>query len=553
MSFTSSSSCYNLQTPFDSEPLIVSDDRVPLPGDFDFVPLSEEDTAKLIAAHQSDETSPEVRAQLDVLFKYGEELMVNENALAGPADAYDHGSNYNELPVAPQGTWDYSHFVQNPQASFPTLENFTAPVADLPQLSHIDQGLYYSPQTVPQAPPQGNEWPQHEYNPGYFMNGPLSAYYLQPSVAPQGPVSSQHGYNPEYHANGPPGAYYLQPPPVAPAPPHGYAWPQPEYNPGYHVNGPPGAYHSQPSAVVSAPPQYGYHPAPSYPYQQPHDIPGPSNAYHPTAAFPQGQYTLPQMTSSGGSSVEPTSSAPDGTASARPRKRRARQTSKLEDGLNSSVEPTTRKRRRPNATDDCRPGKFGPYMLADASATVMAMPFHDPKPVDISSRRTHDPNGNLLRTRRFGAMELDDHYPDGSGNVTKDSSPELTCVRSCDWTDQPCGLFIEVNKARIEDHLWFWHGVEARKETPCKFEDCSDPQAMQKLGRHIDGVHFATSYRCPYCQKLSSRTDAAARHQKTCKALLNSRAHAEHWKYAFCPQAMIKSVSGYIVPAKNTT
>lgn len=112
----------------------MSDDRVPLPGDFDFVPLSEEDTAKLIAAHQSDETSPEVRAQLDVyvalpysnhlleltvfdrLFKHGEELMVNENALAGPADTYEHGSvnlislppgSSNSRPMTDQTTTNY--------------------------------------------------------------------------------------------------------------------------------------------------------------------------------------------------------------------------------------------------------------------------------------------------------------------------------------------------------------------------------------------------------------------------------------------------------------
>ncbi|KAG1795692.1 uncharacterized protein HD556DRAFT_1235368 [Suillus plorans] len=148
-------------------------------------------------------------------------------------------------------------------------------------------------------------------------------------------------------------------------------------------------------------------------------------------------------------------------------------------------------------------------------------------------------------------MELDDTYPDASGNVPAHHSPQLTCVRSCDWTDQPCGLFIEVDKIRIEDHLWFWHGIEAKKATPCRFEGCPDAGTMMYLSRHIEGVHFATSYRCPYCKKLSSRTDSLARHQKGCKPLLASRAHAEHEKYVFYPQAMIKSVSGYIVPAKD--
>ncbi|KAG2109060.1 uncharacterized protein F5147DRAFT_799130 [Suillus discolor] len=548
-----------------SEFMPMSDDHVPLPGDTDFVPLSEEDMAKLFAAHQSGETSPEVRAQLDALFEESDELMrsiINEDMLAGPADAHVDKTNYDELPATQQGTWADSQNVQNPQMfkSFPTLKNFTVPVAGLPQLPHIDQGLYYpsQPSAVPQAPPQDHPWPQREYNPGYFTNE-LPGTYTQPSVAPQDPVWSQHGYNLGYDANGPPGAYYLQPSAIVSAPPHHHAWPQNEYNPGYHANGPPSAYCLQPSAIVPAPlqghafAQHGYHLAPSYSYQQLPTIAGPSNAHYPSAPLPQGQYAPLQTESSGGSSVEPTSFVLDWTASTKPRKRKTRQTSNLEDGLSSSVPPTTRKRRRPNVADDYRPGKFGPYMLADASATIMTMPVHDPKPVNISSRRTHDPNGNSLRTRRFGAMELDDTYPDASGNVHDHHWPQLTCVRSCDWTDQPCGLFIEVDKIRIEDHLWFWHGVEAKKPTPCQFEGCPDAGPMMYLSRHIEGVHFATSYRCAYCKKLSSRTDSLARHQKGCKQLLASRAHAEHWKYEFSLQAMIKSISGYIVPAKNAT
>ncbi|KAG1834408.1 hypothetical protein EV424DRAFT_1552082 [Suillus variegatus] len=230
------SSCHNLHTPFDSESTPMSGDHVPLPGDPDFIPLSEEDMAKLFAAHQSGETSLEVRLQLDALFKESEECMrsvINEDALAGPADAHVDGTNY-ELPATQQGTRDDSQNVQNPQEfkSFPTLENFNSPVAGLPLLSHIDQGLY-PPHTsaIPQAPPQGHPWSQHEYNPGYFMNGPASTY-MQPSAAPQGPV----------------------------------LWSQPEYNPVYDANGPP----APPQDYALA--QYGYHPAPSYPYQQPPTI-----------------------------------------------------------------------------------------------------------------------------------------------------------------------------------------------------------------------------------------------------------------------------------------
>ncbi|KAG1829664.1 hypothetical protein EV424DRAFT_1344105 [Suillus variegatus] len=296
------SSCHH--TPFDSEFMPMSNDHVPLPGDPDFVPLSEEDLVKLITARQSGEMSPEVRAILNVLFKESDELMrsvINEDALAGPADAHVEGTkqltsndrtNCDKLPATQQGTGADSQNVQNPQMFelFPTLENFTAPVAGLPKLSHIDQGLYYPPQisAVPQAPPQGHPWSQHEYNPEYFMNGPPDTY-KQPSAAPQGTIWSQH-----------------------------------EYNPGHDVNGPPGAYHPQPSAIVPAPPQghalaqHGYHPAPSYPYQQPSSIAGPFNAYYPIATLPPGQYAPLQTESSGGSNVAPASFALDKIASTRP-------------------------------------------------------------------------------------------------------------------------------------------------------------------------------------------------------------------------------------------
>ncbi|KAG1842045.1 hypothetical protein DFJ58DRAFT_807215 [Suillus subalutaceus] len=183
----------------------------------------------------------------------------------------------------------------------------------------------------------------------------------------------------------------------------------------------------------------------------------------------------------------------------------------------------------------------------------MVMPVHDPKPVDISSRRTHDPHGNPLRTRRFGVMELDDSYPNASDNVTKEPSSELICVRSCDWTDQPCGLFVDMDKIRFEDHLWYWHGIELKKCTPCHFEDCSDVGVRTHLSRHIEGAHFEISYQCPYCKRLLTRTDSLGRHQKGCKPLLASRAHAEHGGYDFCLQELIKLVYGYIVPAKNAT
>ncbi|KAG1847469.1 hypothetical protein C8R48DRAFT_417110 [Suillus tomentosus] len=515
-------------TPFDSESMPMLNDHVPLPGDPDLDSLSFEELGKLVAAHHSDEMSPEVCAQLDELLKESDELMrsvINEDALAGPDDAHVDGTNYDESPATQQGTGADSQDVQNPQMFefVPSLKNFTAPVAGLLQLSHIDQRFHYPPQisAVPQAPPQGHPWSQHEYNPGYFMSRPPNTY-TQPSAAPQGTVWSRHGYKPGYNANGPPGAYHPQFSAIVPAPPQGHAL----------------AHHR-------------CHPAPSYPYQQHSTIAGPSNANYPIATSPKGQYAPLQTESSGSSNVAPTSFALDETASTSPRKRKTFLTS---DGLSLSITPSMHKRRRPNTTDDYGPGKFGLYTLADASATIMTMPVHDPKPVDIRSRRTHDPNGNPLRTRRFGVMELDDTYPEESGNAS-DYSPQLTCVRSCAWIDQPCGLFIEVDKIRIDDHLWFWHGVEPTRTTPssCRFKGCPDTETMKFLSRHIEGIHFSASYRCPYCKKLSSRTDSLTRHQKGCKPLLASRAHAEHGKYDFRLQEMVRSVSGYIVPAKNAT
>ncbi|KAG1829969.1 hypothetical protein EV424DRAFT_1583901 [Suillus variegatus] len=166
--------------------------------------------------------------------------------------------------------------------------------------------------------------------------------------------------------------------------------------------------------------QHGYHPAPSYPHQQPSTIAGPSNAYYPIATFPQGQYTPVQTESSESSNMAPTSFALDETAYTRPRKRKTRQTS---DDLSSSVAPSMRKRRRPNAADDYRPGKFSPYTLANTSVTIMTMAVHDPKPVDTSSRGTHDPNGNSLRMRRFGVMELDPMHPETFLTTTCHSWP----------------------------------------------------------------------------------------------------------------------------------
>ncbi|KAG1899432.1 uncharacterized protein F5891DRAFT_1039578 [Suillus fuscotomentosus] len=255
-------------------------------------------------------------------------------------------------------------------------------------------------------------------------------------------------------------------------------------------------------------------------------------------------------------SLEPSSSAPNGQMCAKRLKRKTRHTVKSEeDGSSSSPALTTRKRRCLDDDDEeeIREGKFGFYRLADATAVVMGMPVHDPKPVDISSRRTHDAHGNLLRTRRFGAMELDDSYSKRTVKITNELPAGMTCVRACGWTDQPCGLFVEMNKARVAHHLLHWHGVKSTDTTACKFEDCSRSEAMLSLGRHVESVHYTTSCECPYCGKRWSRSDSLDRHQATCGPLLESKDRAKKGRRKFTLQDPKKLVYGYIVPARNTT
>ncbi|KAG1866871.1 hypothetical protein F4604DRAFT_1682698 [Suillus subluteus] len=93
-----------------------------------------------------------------------------------------------------------------------------------------------------------------------------------------------------------------------------------------------------------------------------------------------------------------------------------------------------------------RKGEVWSVHASGCQSIAMAMLIHDPKLVDISGRRTHDAY-DVLRTRRFGVMEIDDSYLDTSVQMTKDLSVGLTCVRSCDWTNHPCELFEEMSRA----------------------------------------------------------------------------------------------------------
>ncbi|KAG1734546.1 hypothetical protein EDD22DRAFT_925578, partial [Suillus occidentalis] len=205
-------------------------------------------------------------------------------------------------------------------------------------------------------------------------------------------------------------------------------------------------------------------------------------------------------------------------------------------------------------------GKFGPYTRVDDHATVMVMPTHDPNPVDISSRKILDPSGEPLRTRRYGVMELDDcSYVAGNGNTAKNLSRGLTCVRLCEWDDHPCGLFIEMDQYHIEQHMLYWHGVDARlnkKEIPCKYADCSaSAQTMQYLGRHIETVHFDTRCQCPYCMKVLSRNDAVRRHlnENKCEEFIALTNYAQIGGYNFYPRELIPVFKGYIVPTTSVT
>ncbi|KAG2074151.1 hypothetical protein BDR04DRAFT_1176292 [Suillus decipiens] len=398
---------------------------------------------------------------------------------------------------------------------FPMLNQITTPVAGLPQFPPLDpsQYDYPHPPAVPQAAPENPAWSQREHDDGLHAHGPNFAQNYYPLIV-----------DPELWAAGDPCAYGPRLP--SPQEQNTHLWtgvsiPLAEEHPDYIY----------PGATV--------------------DTMTDAETFLPAAS---GSHAT--MNPSDGDNLEPSSSAPEGTACAKSLKRKTRHFKSEDDNSNSSTSlaPTTRKRRRlDDDEDEIREGKFGAYRLADTSAVVMSMPIHDPKPVDISRRRTHDAYGDLLRTRRFGAMELDDSYSKRSVKIMNELPEGMTCVRACDWTDQPCGLFVEMTKARVAHHLLHWHGVKTTDTTPCKFEGCSKAKAMLNLGRHIEGVHYTTSYECPYCGKHWSRSDSLSRHQLTCKPLLASKARAQKGRRNFNRQAPKKLVYGYIVPVGNAT
>ncbi|KAG2357416.1 hypothetical protein BDR07DRAFT_1380146 [Suillus spraguei] len=411
-----------------------------------------------------------------------------------------------EFLKAQQGSSAFLQDVQNDLMLFPTLNQFTA---GLPQLPPMDPNQYYYPQpsVVPQAPLEGPAWSQPEHYGGSYFNGPdFDQNYYPPIV------------DLELWAAGDPRAY-------GPLPPFSQGYLQTEMS------------------IPSATEYTGY----TYPGA----IVDTMTNVDTFLPFASGSHAT--MNLSDGDNLEPSSSAPDMTPCAKPLKRKASYTFIYEDGsLSSSPAPTTRKRRcLDDEEDEIREGKFGAYRLADANAVVMAVPVHDPQPVDISSRRTHDAHGNLLRTRRFGAMELDDSYSKRSVNITNELPAGMTCVQACSWTDQPCGLFVEMHKVRVANHLWHWHGVKPKTTAPCKFEGCSNTEVMCNLVRHIEVVHYTTSFECTYCGKRCSRSDSLDRHQQKCDPLLASKARAKKGGRKSGPKDQKKLVYGYIVPARD--
>ncbi|KAG1780582.1 hypothetical protein EV702DRAFT_963819 [Suillus placidus] len=145
-------------------------------------------------------------------------------------------------------------------------------------------------------------------------------------------------------------------------------------------------------------------------------------------------------------------------------------------------------------------------------------------------------------------MEIDDHKCGWSATVAKDLPAGLRCVRACEWTDQPCGLYVEMNKKCVADHLLYWHGVHAEPgaKAHCKFKGC--PDSVASLGRHVTTVHYAMCSKCDYCGEEFSRSDAVARHYKGCESVQSARKSAGD---TFKLQPAKTIIHGYIVPAQG--
>ena len=391
----------------------------------------------------------------------------------------------------------FSRSENNTQFLFPTLDTFTPPVSGLPQWPPVHTSQYCSFQHIASVQP-----PAEPTRP--WILGPLGGY-LHPSA-----VTNLNSWE----MGQPNGAY---PTPAI------YQW------------------HSAHSQTTMESAMHGY----SFN----------ADATMHATMFPGVVVPYPQISqeSQSLSGLQPFSSSPHDMVDP-PSKRKASDDNGTVDAGPSSLPAGTepRKRRRVGNAE-VEIGKFGAYAKADANATAMPEPLIDHYAVDTSSRRAYDPDHNVLRTRKYGVMEIDDSYGNRSASVCKELPAHLTCVRACEWSDEPCGLFIEVCKDRISKHLSKWHGVggdeHANVPSGCSFPGCSHTTAINNLGRHIETVHYATSWQCPYCRKPLSRSDAAKRHGITCdrfKRAVRQAAQAGHMI-----QTARKLVSGYIIPARK--
>lgn len=259
--------------------------------------------------------------------------------------------------------------------------------------------------------------------------------------------------------------------------------------------------------------------------------------------FPDGAVADSHETQSpsGDASWEPFSFVPYDVASLKPPKRKTSGAAKTADAKRSGVS----KRKRMKRTK----GLFGKYTLADAKATMMVKPLiNHQQPVDISSRKTHDPKGNVLKTRHYGVMEIDDSSRGRSAPVATDLPAGLMCVRECGWMDRPCGLFVEISKKRVRDHLWFWHDVFPGEKATCKFDGCVETSPIKHRGRHVTTVHYSTFSTCENCGGELSRSDAVTRHNKRCESIHPAAKSAGG---AFKYKRPKTNLFGYIVPTRD--
>jgi hypothetical protein len=380
--------------------------------------------------------------------------------------------------------------MQNTYMQFPSLDTFTPPVSGLPQWPTTDPNAYSHSAPVQAPVNQTCPWTIDGDGSGGGSSHPSTATH--PNVWEMG-QSNQ----------------------VYPAP--------------TIYQGP--SAHSQTTGMESA--MHGYSDVAGYAAMQ--------GMMVPSAIAPYSHDSYATQSLSGNTFVEPFGMGI--VDQDKPSKRKADDNFQAFDACPSAPPAGTNGRKRRRVTEGTiEVKKFGAYAVVNANATAMPMPLVDPAPVDVSGRKISDSEGKVLRTRNYGVMEIDDSYGNRSATVSKELPAHLTCVRECEWTDHPCGLYIEISKDRISNHLHNWHGVS---EASCKFQGCKDTATMKQLGRHVETVHYCTSSQCPYCPKVLSRSDAVTRH------IQHSHVARGEIPAGHKIQKTKKVLTGYIIPARR--